>query len=415
MLFNNFELEDLYNKYELDSHYSISTACLSPLSINDLFSLANIADFKNNIDGGSSFSEDNCGLYHDFINLKVDYAAKFGSEFLIDALESSYSKDLLYLSTSGASEAIVLVFSSLFSRGDKIIVQKPIYPSLYKVAEGLGVEIIDWDFDWGNKFEFNYQELESIVKQNKDIKAIVINNPNNPTGYCFNSQELNQLVNLASSKDIYLIADEVFKDLVDPKLSIPSVAKLYSKAICIADVSKAYGLQGLRTGWIACQDSDLREKFLAMKNYFSLRTPILGEYLAAIALNNSEKLLGSSRKKISEAKKLLFHGLNNKKYQDLSHKDSRKKLILDRIKSFQSENNKFINELESILGAIELDLKIQPEKLQGLSCFAEINSEKYSAEDIFQFLIKNKIFMLPGHVYGSKYSQYLRLGLLSLA
>lgn len=405
MHFNDFELEDLYNKYEKDVDFSISSACLDPLSINGLYDLVSKYNLQNN---KHSFISKQM-FFENLADFKIDYSSKFGLDIFQNALENKYGNNLNFLSTSGASEAIVLTFTCLFEAGDKIVVQKPIYASLYQIAKDMGVEIIDWDCDWSQDFQFNYDALRKIFNENNDLKALVINNPNNPTGGFFNNEELNLLVDLINMSNAYLIADEVFKDLVNPDLDLKSVASLYEKGISIADVSKSYGLQGLRTGWIAVQDSTLREELLKQKNYFSLRTPILGEYLAAFALDNSEAILSEARSMIALAQGNIFR---DSQVVDSKHL---KELVFAKLISFCGDNLDFKAGLEKIFTKLEFGLDIEKDRFSGLSCFVKLLSAKYSIEDLFEFLIQHRILLVPGRVYGVKYRKYFRLGITVLS
>lgn len=404
MHFNNFELEDLYNKYEERVNFSISSACLDPLSINNLYDLVYKFNLQNKTPDLVSKEE----FLTDLADFKIDYSSKFGLDVFQSALKNKYGNHLNFLSTCGASEAIVLIFTSLFKAGDKIIVQKPIYSSLYQIAEDIGVEIIDWNYDWSQDFDFNYAALQNLFHENSDIKSLVINNPNNPTGVFFNNEELNLLIELLRENGSYLVADEVFKDLVNPGLDLKSVANLYEKGISIADLSKSYGLQGLRAGWIAVQDFALREKFLKQKNYFSLRTPILSEYLAAFVLKNAEAILSESRSKIDLAKNTIF--------RDSQIVDSKylKEIVLAKLISFHANDLDFGVSLENVFNKFELCLGIKKDSLGGLSCFVELLSNKYSVEELFNFLIEYKILLVPGKVYGDDYRDYFRFSLMIL-
>lgn len=399
MYFNNFELEDLYNTFEEKLDFSISSACLDPLSVNDLYDLV----YKFNLQNKNHYLVSKQKFLSNLANFKIDYSTKFGLETFQSALKRKYGEYLNFLSTSGASEAIVLTFTSLFKAGDKVIVQKPIYTSLYQIAKDIGAKIIDWDYDCSQDFEFNYDLLRKICVENHDFKALVINNPNNPTGVFFNNEELNLLIDLVKKKDAYLVADEVFKDLVCPDLNLKSIASLYEKGVSIADLSKSYGLQGLRAGWIAVQSSSIREIFLKQKNYFSLRTPILSEYLASFALNNSEAILSETRLKINLAKDTIFKG---SQVADSKHL---KELILNKLISVYPKNLAFKASLEKIFTKSEFSLDIQRERLGGLSCFVKLLSLNYSVKDLFEFLIQHRVLLLPGRVYGDKYHDYFRL------
>jgi aspartate/methionine/tyrosine aminotransferase len=403
LLFNNFELEDLYNSYEKDYSFSFSTACLNPLTINQLLSLYDEKDQEF--------------LLKDLVNLELDYSSKYGLEEFYSALENIYKQypKLKFLSSSGAAEAIILLFSSLFTLGDSLIVQKPIYPSLYKIPEGLGCKVIDWDFKWAEDFKLNLESLKKIISENPEVKALVINNPNNPCGYCFNEFELKELINILNGR--YLIADEVFRDIC---LNLPPpVASIYEKGISISDVSKSYGLQGLRVGWIATQDEKIIEDCLAQKSYFSLRTSILSEKVAVLALNKREVLLENS-------KILIRRGLN--KIYENPYAIKLTKAGLNTGVCDQSS--------ESFLGEASIDLS--RDSFGGLCMLAKLNSNKNNlksltnakpsslanenaenkdyeqsrVEDFFQELIEQGIFILPGKVFGAEYSEYFRLSVL---
>ncbi|MFM7458679.1 MAG: pyridoxal phosphate-dependent aminotransferase [bacterium] len=453
MLFNNFELEDLYNSYEKAYSFSFSTACLNPLSIHQVFSLYEERDQEF--------------LLKDLLNLELDYSSKYGLAEFYSALENIYNPQegenentenrimhcspresenaesgvvqqslkegceqsqfgtykqcpkLKFLSTSGAAEAIIILFSSLFTLGDSLIVQKPIYPSLYKIPEGLGCRVIDWDFKWAEDFQLNLESLKKIIRENPEVKALVINNPNNPCGYCFNEFELKELINILNGR--YLIADEVFRDIcLKP---IPAVANLYEKGISISDVSKSYGLQGLRVGWIATQEKKIIEKCLSQKSYFSLRTSILSEKITALTLNKRGTLLENSKILIKKGLEKIYENPNV-------------------IKLTKAGLNTGVCEQPSknFLGEVSVDLS--QDSFGGLCMLAKLNScsknnlksltsdkpsslanknaenedyEQSPVEKFFQELLKQEIFILPGKVFGMEYSEYFRLSVLRIS
>ena len=438
MLFNNFELEDLYNSYEKAYSFSFSTACLNPLNIHQVLSLYEEKDQEF--------------LLKDLLNLELDYSSKYGLEEFYSALEHIYNlqegenaenrvvqrslKDceqsqlgtykqhpkLKFLSSSGAAEAIILLFSSLFRLGDRLIVQKPIYPSLYKIPEGLGCKVIDWDFKWAEDFKYNLESLKKIIRENPEVKALVINNPNNPCGYCFNESELKELINILNGR--YLIADEVFRDIcLKP---IPAVASLYEKGISISDVSKSYGLQGLRVGWIATQDEKIIEKCLSQKSYFSLRTSILSEKIAALALNKREVLLENSKVLIKRGLDKIYenpyvikltHNATACKHTSLSKKDTEIENHKQSQASFSGEAS--VNLPEDSFGGLCMLAKLNSCSKNNLKSLAnekaEIeNREQSSVENFFQELLEQGIFILPGKVFGAEYSEYFRLSVLRI-
>lgn len=388
MLFNNFELEDLYNSYEKAYTCSFSTACLNPLSLSQLLSL---------------HGDEQDHLLQDLLNLELDYSNKYGLLDFISALKNIYTPEVKHLSCAGAAEAIVLVFSALFSTADSIIVQKPIYPSLYKVPEGLGCNVISWDFKWTDDFNFNLENLRKLIQETPSVKALVINNPNNPCGFNFDEKQLRSIIHELNGR--YLISDEVFKDLcLKPT---PAVADIYERGISISDISKAYGLQGLRIGWIATQEQSLIEKFLSLKSFFSLRSSILSEKIAAIALKKRDVLLKNSQK-------LIINGLDkiytNPHSIKINLQDIKNVEIGIRQQSLQ----------QPCLSMLEFSVDLPRNSFGGLSMLAKLKTPTETATKApcdsrtFQELIQQGIFILPGSVFGEEYSEYFRLSVLKI-
>ena len=273
-MFSPFLLEEKYNEIEGSYKYNLSTACTPSLS------LFHLVDSELDL---------NALLKH-----KFDYPEKYGQlvtrEKVAQQIYRNTPSENIIL-TSGASEAIYLTMTSLFQKGDKVIVQKPIYQSLFQILEDIGCEIIDW-------YGFEIDKLKELY--NKDIKAVVINNPNNPSGLGFKENELKEISNIIG--DTMLIADEVFRSLTD----IPAVTEIHKNAISINDLSKSFSLPGLRLGWLAVNNTDLLEKFSSQKNYLSLRNSSLSELLASFALDQSARILARNKNIIQKNKDYFF-------------------------------------------------------------------------------------------------------------
>jgi len=359
LFFKDFELEDLYNLHESDYDFSLSTACLDPINLS---SLLNLEEAFN----GSFLDE--------ILNLPLDYSNKYGDTQLISALAEIYG-ELSFLSSSGASEAIALSMFALLKQGDTVIIQRPIYPSLLKIPESLGCKIISWRFNWSEDFEINLDSLKKLIKAHPQTKALIINNPNNPSGYAFNKAELLDLISVIDGR--YLISDEVFLDLSLKPLS--PVVKLYEKGISISDIGKSYGLQGLRIGWLVSHEKSFIEKCLGIKSYFSLRSSSLGERISSLVLKQRAQLLAQSHQKIQSCLNRVF--MKPKEIDILAARGQ---------------------------GSVSLD----PDKFAGLTLLAKIHDHKI--DELFQKLIQERIFILPGRVFGEEYSEYFRLSVIKV-
>jgi aspartate/methionine/tyrosine aminotransferase len=148
-------------------------------------------------------------------------------------------------------------------------------------------------------FEFLHQNI------NKNTKAIVINSPHNPTGHLFTKQELYEIVDIARDNELYLFSDEVYRFLeYNENDRLPAVADLYEKGISLGDMSKPFGLAGLRIGWIGTKHKELFKNIASFKDYTTICNSAASEFLATLALKNKKKILSRNLEII---KKNLIH------------------------------------------------------------------------------------------------------------
>ena len=186
------------------------------------------------------------------------------------------------LITAGAAEANYLALRQLLEPGDEIVIEKPGWPQAEVMAKAQGAviktgfrrETSGWDLD--------LEELRSLVTPK--TKLIFLTNPNNPTGRLLTPDELAEIVDIARSVNAWLIVDEVYAGLEWSAPRPPSIAGLYERGITTGSVSKALGLQGLRTGWMICQDKNLIMDAVILRENSSEIMNILGEVIAEIAL-----------------------------------------------------------------------------------------------------------------------------------
>ena len=290
MSLSSFLLEEKYNEVENSYKYNLSSACTPALSLYHLI---------------DSELDLNAIMKH-----KLDYPEQYGSFVTREKVAQKIyqnTRDENLILTSGASEAIYLAMISLFEKGDKVIVQKPIYQSLYQILEDMGCEIIDW-------YGFDIDELKEL--NSKDIKALIINNPNNPTGLRFKEKQLKEISEIL--KDKMIIADEVFRSLND---ELPAITDIHENAISINDLSKSLSLPGLRLGWLQTNDKDLLKRISSQKNYISLRNSSLSELVASFALDQFEKIKTRNQKILAENKEYFFANLSSLPFEALYEKE----------------------------------------------------------------------------------------------
>jgi aspartate/methionine/tyrosine aminotransferase len=190
--------------------------------------------------------------------------------------------------TCGTQEANFLLFQSLLDRGDHAVVITPTYQALHAVPEAIGDVSRVWlsPPDWRLGVE---RVVEAI---RPETRLIVLNNPNNPTGRYHPRETVEALYDLAEDRDAYLLCDEVYRLLArDP---LPPVASMGEHGISTTGLTKAYGLAGLRFGWIAGPEPVI-ERTVRWKDYTTISPSIFGQHVARQALAEEEAILAENR------------------------------------------------------------------------------------------------------------------------
>jgi aspartate/methionine/tyrosine aminotransferase len=361
--FTDFALEDLYNQIESKIKHDLSAATMPAMSLNELLAYYSKDEQQTILDS--------------ILNTKLSYSTQYGSELVREKISKLYiehsalSVEHIML-TSGASEAIFLVMSTMFAAGDSIIVQQPIYQSLYQVAADHGVNVINWNLRHpegakrpsGSTQAWCLEELSNLIKKHPQAKALIINNPNNPTGLGFKREELQEIASLLDGR--YLISDEVF--LFNSQSHLPSALEIYKNSIVISDLSKSFNMPGLRLGWIATPLNVL-EQCSSLKNYLSLRTNTLSEVIAPWVLE---------------------------KHAEISSKN----------RSLIKSNIEHLYSLDPDQLAFDLS-QIPQNNIEGLCIFPRMKDESV----IDQLWTEEGVFAAKGVNFGEKWGKYLRIGL----
>lgn len=278
----DFALEVHFSRWEFAAKYNLTASDAESLTIAELLSMASPAE-------RSAFNE-----------LSLGYTQTFGAPALRAAIAGTYdtinSDGVLCL--AGAGEGIYIVSRVLLQPDDHMIVITPNYQS----AETVPLSICDVSgvaLDAHNHWALDVSQLRAAIRPN--TRLISINFPNNPTGAIPSLAVLHELIDLCREKDLWLFSDEVYRLIErDPQLRIPQVADIYEKGISLNVMSKAYGLPGLRIGWLACQDRELLVRCERYKHFLSICNSAPSEMLATIALGAREQLLDRNRTLVHE-------------------------------------------------------------------------------------------------------------------
>ncbi|KAK0362655.1 hypothetical protein LTR59_011273 [Friedmanniomyces endolithicus] len=277
-----FTVEQWMDKYETTAKYNIAETCCASISVDELVSLSENKDVKAS----------------DLIDLSAiqHYGEIRGSIPLRNNLSRLYSSKVgtplppdNILITPGAIAANFLVFYALLKRGDHVNCHYPTYQQLYSVPASLGAEVDLWKSKPENKWLPEFEELEAMIKDN--TKLIVLNNPQNPTGQILPKPLLQRIIDLACSKSIPILSDEVYRPLfhnitpMDPSFP-PSILSMgYKNTIATGSLSKAYSLAGLRVGWLASRNPEIIERCASARDYTTISVSQIDQQIAAFALS----------------------------------------------------------------------------------------------------------------------------------
>ncbi|HYD51343.1 MAG TPA: aminotransferase class I/II-fold pyridoxal phosphate-dependent enzyme [Gemmatimonadaceae bacterium] len=210
----------------------------------------------------------------------------------IGSLYDAVSPDEV-LTFSGAEEAIFVAMHALLTPGDHAVVVVPGYQSLHSVARAAGADVTAIPLREETGWALDLDAVRAAV--NPRTRAIVVNYPHSPTGALLSRRELLSLVALAERQGAWLFSDEVYRGLeLDPSTRLPAAVDLSPRAVSLGVMSKAYGLAGLRVGWIATRDQALRARLAALKDYTTICNAAPSELLALIALRARTQLVARS-------------------------------------------------------------------------------------------------------------------------
>lgn len=275
-----FDLEVYFAKYEFSAPHLLCSSDCEAMSIGELLSLQD-------------------GATEQFHNQWLGYTESAGDPQLRDLVagryESMKSDNALIL--SGAQEGITLFTNCVLQPDDHVIVMFPAYQSLYQIAEDMGCEVTYWILqdDDNNAWSLDLDFLRDNIRKN--TRAILINTPHNPTGYVISETMLDEIISLCRKHDLYLFCDEVYKGLeLGDTQATPSACDRYEKAVSLGVMSKAFGLAGLRIGWVASQDTSLLDEMLNQKFYTTICNSAPSEFLAITALQNAKSILTRNRR-----------------------------------------------------------------------------------------------------------------------
>jgi aspartate/methionine/tyrosine aminotransferase len=273
----DFSLEVYFSKWEFVARYNMTGSDAENMTLGELLSLASDADRAA------------------FDNLSLAYTETWGAPALREEIAATYGSvdPLDVLCFAGAEEGIYAAMRVLLGPSDHVIVVTP----NYQAAETLPLsicEVTGVPLDAENGWALDIDRLRGAIRPN--TKVISINFPNNPTGRIIDRAQFDAIVDLCRRGNLWLFSDEVYRLIErDEARRLPQAVDAYERGISLNVMSKAYGLPGLRIGWLACKDRAVLRRFERYKHYLSICNSAPSEVLARIALKARQQILSKNR------------------------------------------------------------------------------------------------------------------------
>ena len=213
--------------------------------------------------------------------------------------------------TTGGSEAVLFSFMACLNPGDEIIMPDPFYANYqaFAISAGAVIRTIPTTIEEGFCLP-KVERFEELI--NERTKAIMICNPNNPTGYLYTRREMNQIRDLVKKYDLYLFSDEVYREFIytgSPYISACHLEGIEDNVVLIDSVSKRYSECGIRIGALITKNKQLRQavmKFCQAR----LSPPLIGQIAAEASLDEPETYARETYDEYVERRKCLIDGLN---------------------------------------------------------------------------------------------------------
>jgi aspartate/methionine/tyrosine aminotransferase len=280
MMLPEFALETYFARWEFTARYNLTASDAQAVSLARLLELADPADRA------------------EWESLTLGYTPTRGAPSLREAIAATYDvvrpADIM---TFVPGEAITSVMRALLEPGDHVITVLPNYQSAENVPRSL-CEVTGVPLRPEDGWDLDTDAIAAALRPS--TRLIAVNFPNNPTGSVASLGRWHALVDLARDRGIYLFSDEIYRGVErDPARTLPQAADEYERAISLGGLSKAYGLPGLRIGWIACRDRDVLDRAERVKHYGSICSAAPSEVLARIAVKARETLLAGTREVIA--------------------------------------------------------------------------------------------------------------------
>lgn len=284
----DFKLERYFARWEFSAPYLLCTSDIEGWRMADVLALADPEARAR------------------WESLTLGYTESTGLPALREAISGLYQglPAAQVLTFAGAEEAVFVLMNVLLGPGEHAVVTWPGYQSLYEVARATGAEVTLLPLREEDGWALDLDAVRRALRPN--TRVLVVNFPHNPTGALPEPAVFEALCALAEERGVYLLSDEVYRLLEHaPARTLPAAVERTSRGVSLGVMSKAFGLAGLRVGWLASRDAELLRRCAAYKDYTTICNSAPSEVLALIALRAREQVLARSRVILEENLKRL--------------------------------------------------------------------------------------------------------------
>ena len=274
----DFRLETYFAQWEFKARHHMTASDAQTLSLSDLLLLADAEDREA------------------WDKLTLGYTETWGAPALRRIVAATYAglgaENILCF--AGAEEGLYCAMLALLGPDDHAIVTVPNYQSMESVPVSICSSVSGVALRPENGWALDLDDVRVALRPN--TRLIAVNFPNNPTGAVASRETFDGIVTLCAERGIHLFNDEVYRGLErESARQLPQAAEVYDRGVSLNVMSKAYGLPGLRIGWIASRDQTLLARMERMKHYLSICNSAPSEVLARIALKARNQLLRKNR------------------------------------------------------------------------------------------------------------------------
>jgi aspartate/methionine/tyrosine aminotransferase len=279
-----FLLDTWLDQYEHGIEFNLAASTGPTWTVNDILALADEE------------------TRHRFLNHKLVYSRPAGADALRQAIADMQGVPVESVQVvTGSSEALVALMWLAAEPGANVIVPLPGFTTFSALPESLGLQLRFYRVRRENGFRIDPDEIKHLA--DSKTKLILINSPHNPTGATIGDEEMEDLHEFTAQRGIQLISDEVYHPIYHG-CQTRSAARL-PHATVIADLSKAFSIAGVRTGWMIEHNTERRQQYWTARAYFSICNTTTGEILSEIAIRKHDVVLGKAQQTATRNLKLL--------------------------------------------------------------------------------------------------------------